>query len=282
MPGLAVTAKRPNLGGMDLPEMAPAADPVAQARADRRRLINAFLASAGFVALLAWIHLLQDWWGGLAALALRPRDPLGLVGVLTAPLLHGSVRHLVSNALPLLVLGTLALVVYPRASRRAIPLIWVLSGLTVWLIGRPPAHIGASGLAHGLMFYLFVLAILRRDRPAVAAGMIAFFLYGGMLLSVLPQEQGVSWEYHLAGAIGGILTAVIWRGLDPPPARKRYSWEEEEDGATAGHPSETSQFEPPRPADVPVLWHRAPPSRGVVLRFPPQRREDEDRPPGSG
>lgn len=258
---------------MHLPELAESPDPVAQARADRRRLVAAFLVSAGFVALLAWLHLLQEHLGSLVALGLRPREPIGLVGILTAPLLHGSVKHLVSNALPMLLLGTLALVVHPRASRRAIPLIWVLSGLVVWVIGRPPAHIGASGLAHGLMVYLFVLAILRRDRPSVASGMIAFFMYGGMLLTVLPREAGVSWEYHLAGAIAGLVAAVLWRRLDPPPPRRRYSWEDEEDAAGDGFPSEASQFEPPPPRDVPVLWNRPPEPRGVVLDFPPRRQD---------
>ena len=35
---------------------------------------------------------------------------MGLIGVLTAPLVHGSVEHLISNSFPLLVLGTLGLV----------------------------------------------------------------------------------------------------------------------------------------------------------------------------
>lgn len=265
------------LAGMDLPEHAPAPDPAAQARADRARFVRAALASAAFVALLWWVALLESWLGDFSALALRPGEWRGLVGVLAAPLLHGSLAHLVANSLPMLVLGWLALAVYPKASLRALPAIWLLSGLAVWLFARPPAHIGASGLTHGLMFFVLVLGLLRRDRPAIAAGMIAFFLYGGMLLTVLPREQGVSWEYHLSGALAGVLAALRWRALDPAPPRRRYSWEEEEAGA--GTDGDAAQFELPAPKDVPVLWRRPPEARGVVLRFP-ERRDRE--PPGEG
>ena len=100
--------------------------------------------------------------------------------------------------------------------------------------GRPvpepgSLHLGASGVAHGLGFLLFALGVLRRDRAAVAAGMIAFMFYGGMLLTVLPHEPGVSWQAHLGGAVAGLAAAWLFRRSDPMPPRKRYSWEFEED-----------------------------------------------------
>ena len=114
----------------------------------------------------------------------------------------------------LLLLGTLAGSVYPRATLRALPLLWLGSGLGAWLLGDAGTHhLGASGLTHGLMFLVFTLGLLRRDRPAIAAAMIAFFLYGGMLLTVLPQEPGVSWQSHLGGALAGIVAAIAV----PPP-----------------------------------------------------------------
>lgn len=252
---------------------------------DRRRLVRALLASATLVTVLAWIHLLQGW-APLSALVLRPGEAIGLLGVLGAPLLHGSMQHLLANAGALMVLGTLALSVYPRASLRAVPTIWILSGIGVWFIGSPPGHIGASGITHGLMFFVFFLGLLRRDRPAIAAGMIAFFLYGGMVMTVLPREPGVSWEYHLCGALAGVLSAVLWRRLDPTPPRKRYSWEIEEEAEANAPPDDASQFEPPRPADVPVLWNRPadgsadePQRRGQVVAFRrPGNAGDDERP----
>lgn len=131
---------------------------------ERRRLVRAVLASAALVAVLAWIHMLQAWMGPLPALVLRPGEVSGLLGVLTAPLLHGSLQHLSANAGALLLLGTLALSVYPRASLRAVPTIWLLSGLGVWFIGGPPGHIGASGITHGLMFFVFFLGLISATR----------------------------------------------------------------------------------------------------------------------
>lgn len=75
-----------------------------------------------------------------------------------------------------------------------------------------------------------------------------------MLLSVLPREEHISFEYHLAGAVAGVLAALLFHARDPLPPRKRYSWEDEEDTIEAV-PDE--EFELPRPREVPVLWQRA-------------------------
>ncbi len=210
----------------------PLPDPDAAASAARPLAAGfnrAFWISVGFVALLWWIKLVEHWLGQpFAALTLRPHSISGLLGIITAPLLHGSLEHLVSNSLPILILGTLCGGLYPRATLRALPLIWLGSGIGTWLLGDAgSAHLGASGLAHGLMFLVFTLGVLRRDRQAIAAGMIAFFLYGGMLLTIFPRELGISWEAHLSGAVCGLLAAIIWRRCDPPLPRKRYSWEDE-------------------------------------------------------
>jgi membrane associated rhomboid family serine protease len=218
-----------------------------------------------------------DW----RALAVSPHSFAGLPGILTAPLLHGSPGHLAANAFALLILGTLAMAAYPRATLRALPLLWLGSGLGAWLLGDPGSrHLGASGLTHGLMFLVFVLGLLRRDRPAIAAGMIAFLFYGGMLLTVLPQEPGVSWQSHLGGALGGILSAFLFRRTDPRPPRRKYSWELEEEEAERAAQAERDTFEPPSPDDVPVLWRREPrdDGRGVVLRFPPRGGGGPDDP----
>lgn len=236
------------------------------------RFRRALLASMAFVALLGVVHFASRWLGDLSALALVPQHGPGLLGVLTAPLLHGSAGHWLANAASLLVLGPLVGTVYPRAAIRALPLIWILSGLGTWLIGRPSLHVGASGLGHGLLFLLLALGLLRRDRAAIAAALIAFFLYGGMLLTVLPREPGVSWEYHLCGALAGVLAAVLWRRADPAPPRPVYSWEIEPE------PLPDSELEPPGPGEVPVLWQRPAADTSVVLPF----RGRPGGPPGSG
>jgi membrane associated rhomboid family serine protease len=246
----------------------PRHDHEAQRKADRRRLLRALNISLGFVLALILAYSAQasfDW----SPFAVAPHDVRGLLGVLTAPLLHGSVEHIVANASSLLILGTLAGSVYPRATAWSLPLLWIGSGLGAWVLGDAGSHhLGASGVTHGLMFLLFVLGLLRRDRAAIAAGMIAFFFYGGMLLTVLPHEAGISWQSHLGGALGGVIAALLFRRLDPALPRKRYSWEDEEETLAAMD----DELEPPAPREVPVLWQRTQQEeeRGVVLKFPPR------------
>lgn len=241
-------------------------DPRAQRAVDRKRWMGAFNLSLAGVLLLLVVYSLQDSID-LRNWMVQPWSAIGLLGLIGAPLLHGSFDHLAANAISLLMLGTLAGGMYPRAAARALPLIWLGSGLGAWLLGEPGSHhLGASGITHGLMFLVFLLGLLRRDRPAIAAAMIAFFLYGGMLLTVFPRELGVSWQAHLGGAVGGVLAALLWRRLDPQPPRRKYSWELEEEQAAAEALADS--LEPPSPSEVPVLWHRPDEQeRGVVLPF---------------
>lgn len=244
---------------------------------DRIRLRHAFLASCAFTGLL-WLCFAAQQGFDWTFLAVTPHTAEGLSGLLTAPLLHGSFEHLFANSFALLVLGTLAGVSYPRASLRTLPLLWLGSGLGAWLLGQPNSHhLGASGLSHGLMFLVFVLGLLRRDRASIAAGMIAFFFYGGMLLTILPREAGVSWESHLGGALAGILAAFLFRRSDPMPVRRQYSWEIEEELAQQQARTEFDAYETRAPVDVPVLWHRtnAPDAKdvGKVLPFRPRDPE---------
>ena len=238
---------------------------------DRTRVYYALLGAAALVVgiWLAWLGAWALGWD-MDDLGVRPRDVRGLIGILSAPFVHASFEHLMSNTLPLGLLAALMLYAYPRAARYALPVIWLASGLGVWLWARPSLHVGISGITHGLMFFLFVMGLLRRDRLGVAIALLVFFLYGGMLMSVLPREEHVSFEYHLFGALAGIAAALVLRKLDPEPPRKRYSWEEEEEAAAV-----EDELEPPAPHDVPVLWEG--PRRQLggdnVVAFP-ARRDD--------
>jgi membrane associated rhomboid family serine protease len=211
------------------------------------------------------------------ALGIRPRDVHGLLGILTAPFVHASFEHLMSNTLPLGLLSAFTLYAYPRAARYALPLIWIVSGVGVWLWARPSLHVGISGITHGLMFFLFVIGLLRRDRLGVSIALAVFFLYGGMTMTVLPREESVSFEYHAAGAVAGLISALAFYRLDPAAPRKRYSWEDEEEQAAEfdyRNELDRSGLEPDRPRNVPILWD-GPQPRQVggdnVIDFPPQR-----------
>jgi membrane associated rhomboid family serine protease len=182
--------------------------------------------SIGFVALLWIIHLMN--WGmdvDPSPFGLRPRELIGLVGIVTAPLVHSDFAHLIANSVPLATVGVAMLFLYPQSTLRVLPVVYLGPGVLVWVFGRGSVHLGASGLVYGLVSYVLVAGLLRRDRRAIAASLLVVFMYGSLAWGVLPIQPGVSWETHLSAAVIGVLLALALRKLDIPP-RKRYVWED--------------------------------------------------------
>ena len=197
-----------------------------RARANFRLAVKLAL---GFVALIWFIQLLN--WAldlGVEDFGVRPRELAGLPGILFAPLMHSGFAHLIANSLPLLIVGTAMLYLYPSAALLVLPAVYLGPGVAVWVFARGGVHVGASGLIYGLVSYIFVAGMIRRDRRAIAASLLVSFLYGASVWGVLPIEPGVSWETHLAAAVIGLALALALRRLDIPP-RRRYTWEDEKD-----------------------------------------------------
>jgi len=195
-----------------------------RARANFRLALKIAL---GFVALI-WLIDIVNWALALELqrFGVRPRQLAGLPGILLAPLLHGGPVHLIANSLPLLVLGTGMLYLYPNSALTVLPAVYLGPGIAVWLFAGGSVHVGSSGLVYGLASYVFVAGVLRLDRRAIAASLLVSFLYGSLVWGVLPIQPGVSWQTHLAAALIGLALAIALRRLDIPP-RKRYSWEDE-------------------------------------------------------
>jgi membrane associated rhomboid family serine protease len=207
------------------PAMQPQIDTL---KSDNVRLRRAFILSASFVLLLWIIKLVEILFGlDLVQYGVYPLRFSGLAGILTAPLIHGSLSHLFSNTAPLLILGTALLYGYPRSANIVIPVLYLGAGLGVWLFARSAYHIGASGLSFGMMFFIFTIGILRWDKRAIVLSMVVFFLYGSMIWGIFPGRPGVSFESHFFGAAIGIALAVVLKHRDPIPEPKKYSWEEE-------------------------------------------------------
>ena len=197
----------------------------------------------GFVALIWLVDAFN--WGldlELQRFGVRPRQFAGLPGILFAPLLHAGFDHLIANSLPLLVLGTAMLHLYPNSALRVLPTVYVGPGIAVWLFAGGGVHVGASGLVYGLVSYIFAAGLIRRDRRAIAASLLVSFVYGTLAWGVLPIKPGVSWQTHLAAALIGVSMAIVLRHLDIPP-RIRYTWEDEPDEDGDGPPihSDTQQ-----------------------------------------
>jgi membrane associated rhomboid family serine protease len=164
-------------------------------------------------------------------LGIFPLKTKGLMGILTAPLIHSDINHLLANSVPLLILGTGLFYFYNKIAFKVFILSCLIANIWIWLGARQAYHIGASGIVYSIASFLFVSGVIRKNVKLMAISLLVVFLYGSMIWGVLPLQPQISWESHLMGAIAGIVLAFYYR--DRGPGRKIYSWEfEEEDEET--------------------------------------------------
>lgn len=135
---------------------------------------------------------------------IEPRDNDNLWHIFSAPLLHGGYDHVAANSVPLLVMGFLVLLSGWARWFAATLAAVIVSGAVVWLVAPTDSiTLGASGVVFGWLAYLLVRGFVSRNPTQIAIGVVVFLLYGGIILGVLPGADGVSWQGHLGGAIGG-------------------------------------------------------------------------------
>lgn len=165
-----------------------------------------------FIFIL-WIVKFFEWTKDvdLGFYGILPRTVKGSIGIITGPLIHGDTIHLMSNTIPLIILGVGLYYFYHRIASEVFIWIYLASGFWVWIIGREAYHIGSSGLVYGLVMFIFWGGILRRNPRSLAISMIIFFLYGGMIYGLFPVDESVSWESHVMGSVAGIFLAFYFK-----------------------------------------------------------------------
>ncbi len=167
-----------------------------------------------FVGAIWAVYLVSLVFPGLNHYGVLPRRFSGLLGIPAMPFLHGNLRHVLSNTIPLVVL--LILLAGSRAeSWEVVAIIVLLGGILLWIFGRPVIHIGASGLVSGLTAFLILSGFLeQRIIPLLIALIVGFFYGGSLLLGILPRfGSQISWDGHLCGAIaGGLVAYALTRG----------------------------------------------------------------------
>lgn len=193
---------------------------------EKKKFFNSIIPPASFVGVLWLVKIVEVTvntnfvnYGNL------PRTIAGLAGILTAPIIHFDFSHLISNSIPLLLLGIGIFYFYPSVAKKLFAGIYLCHGLLVWVFARQAFHIGASGLIYGFVSFLFFSGIIRRDNRSIALALIVTFLYGGLSWGIFPLKRNISWESHLFGTICGIFFAFIFRKNDPAP---KYDWEDED------------------------------------------------------
>jgi membrane associated rhomboid family serine protease len=174
-------------------------------------VVNGFIFVAAMAAVM-WVVEIADQVldGRLDANGIEPRDVEGLDGIVFAPFLHGGFDHLIGNTIPFLLLG-LAIAIGGLARVATVTaIVAVVGGFGTWLIAPAnTVHIGASGIVFGYASYLVARGLYSRSLAQIVLGVVVLAVWGTTLLQGLVPEDGISWQGHLFGAVGGILAARV-------------------------------------------------------------------------
>tara|TARA_Y100000746_G_scaffold9210_2_gene8165 strand:- start:548 stop:1111 length:564 start_codon:yes stop_codon:yes gene_type:complete len=179
-------------------------------------IAKGFIRASAFMIVVGLILTLDTLTGDFFSnrLGIIPRNLSGIDGILFSPLMHADFGHYISNLLPMIVLLGLLFANQNYKPWRALILIWFLSGVGTWIIGRIDSnHIGASGVIFGLVTFLSAASFFLRSWTSAIISGAVLFLYQGILFGALPpiinseMAENISWEAHLSGAIGGIIAA---------------------------------------------------------------------------
>ncbi len=155
--------------------------------------------------------------GDFNGFGIRSWDPEGLVGVIVAPVLHASWPHLIGNSIPFLVLGLLVAAEGAGRFWAVTGIVALVGGIGTWVINAPGTlTVGASVLVFGYFGYILVRAFFVRGAGHrllnLLVAVIVVAVYGGAIWSgVFPQSQGISWQAHVCGALGGGIAAFLLR-----------------------------------------------------------------------
>ena len=200
---------------------------------EKKRLLLSMLIPFIFISLMWLVRAVEVIFEvDLYFLGIFPMKASSLTGIITSPFIHADVRHLFNNTIPLFVLGTALFYFYSQVSFRVLLWLFLLTGLSVWITGRPSWHIGASGIIYGLASFLFVSGIIRRHIPLMGLSLLVVFLYGEMVWGVFPGfRMDISWESHMLGAVAGVFLAAWYRAEGP---QRPVPFYENDDEAEAG------------------------------------------------
>ncbi|MGF1635965.1 MAG: rhomboid family intramembrane serine protease [Cyclobacteriaceae bacterium] len=181
---------------------------------DAQKLRSSIYTTLIFVFVI-WLVKIIEWSLGVsfASFGILPRTVTGLKGILFSPFLHGDAAHIITNTVPLMLLGIGLLYFYQRIAYEVFFWMFLSTGIWTWIIARNSYHIGASGLIYALAAFLFFSRMFRKDNRLMIVSMVILFLYGGMIHGVFPNavEERISWESHLMGALSGFFLAIYFR-----------------------------------------------------------------------
>lgn len=174
---------------------------------------RALFVMVGFLAVL-WIIQIANWadhYQLTFEYGIRPRDVSSLPYILTAPFLHFSWEHIEGNSGPLFIFGFLAAYRGVKKFAGVTVLVILTSGLAAWFTGNPHSvSAGASGVVFGYFGYIMVRGLFDRHAIDVLIGAVMALCFAYQFTVLLPQ-QGIGWQDHIGGLVGGILAGWVFR-----------------------------------------------------------------------
>ncbi|MBS9768017.1 MAG: rhomboid family intramembrane serine protease [Flavobacteriaceae bacterium] len=171
------------------------------------------------LTFIIWLLKTCEWLFdiSLSFLGIFPRSIEHLHGILLSPFLHSDWEHLWTNTIPFFVLSWALFFFYRTIATKTILLIYLLSGIFLWIFGRSSYHIGMSGIIYGLAFFLITSGLIKKHYRLTALALTVVFLYGSLFWGLFPIEKHISWEGHICGACSGLFLAIIFRNQGPQP-----------------------------------------------------------------
>jgi membrane associated rhomboid family serine protease len=179
----------------------------------KKRLVLKELKVLIISVILFWAIEILDlvvFQGSLDNYGIKPRQSIGLTGILFAPFLHGGFGHLIANTIPFITLGWLTMIQETSDFYIVSLISAIVGGIGVWIFGAPDSvHIGASILIYGYLGFLLLRGYFQKNIPSIALSVFVAIVYGSLLWGVFPSRIGISWQGHLFGFIGGAITAKM-------------------------------------------------------------------------
>jgi membrane associated rhomboid family serine protease len=160
------------------------------------------------IAALLWVvqfvNSADDY--GLDRFGMKPREVDGLWGVVTMPFLHASFGHMLSNTVPLVLIGWVLLLSGLRTWATVTAIVVVAGGMLTWLVA--PGHtviVGASGMVFGWLGYLLARAYFSRRLKWIIVAVLVLVFFGTLLFGLFPTlHSDVSWQAHVCGFAAGV------------------------------------------------------------------------------
>lgn len=185
---------------------------------DSNRLFYALWATMIFLVLIWGVYGINEVYAlNWRRFGNHPRDWNHLWGIFSYPFLHGDLEHLWNNTATFFTLNGLLFYFYRSIAASTFFALFLLSGFGLWIFADGGNHIGASGVNYALASFLFCSGIFRKSKLLLRVSLLVAFLYGGMVWWMLPIDEHISWEGHIAGAISGVLWAAAFRNRGPLP-----------------------------------------------------------------